>query len=201
MLKEICGYDESKYDLYRKEKWEKIRKSFFQIIIWMLAILLVIFLAYLINSTCFLKTRVINDSMEPTLSKNDKILVNVISYKMFSPDRYDICILKRGDEEHLLYDTKRIYGLPGETVQISNGIIYIDGKELEEKFNVSEMKISGIAIEPIKLGKDEYFVLADDRSKEDSRFAGYGKVSKDDIIGKAFLRTNEFGFVGMFNKK
>lgn len=201
MLKEFCGYDESKYDLYQKEKREKIRKRILKVLLWSLCILFAVSFAYLVTHKCIAKTVVPNDSMEPTLSKNDRLIVNTVTYKLFEPERFDVAVIRRGDDEHIIYDIKRIYGLPGETIQITDGKIFINGNELEDRIKASETKLSGIAVEEIKLDKDEYFVLADDRDKEDSRFAGYGHVYKKDILGKASVRTNKFGFVNMFNKK
>lgn len=200
MLKEFCGYDETKYDLYKKEKKEKIRKFIFEMLVWLCSITLLIFCAYYINFKCLAKTTVVNDSMEPGLSKNDKILVNVAAYKISSPDRYDVCVIKRGDDEHIIYDVKRIYGLPGETILIKDGVFYADNKPVEDIIATADLTLAGVAMDAYVLGEDEYFVLSDDRTKEDSRFASYGKVSKEDLLGKAFIRTNKFGFINKFNK-
>ncbi|NTV79674.1 MAG: signal peptidase I, partial [Clostridiales bacterium] len=81
---------------------------------------------------------------------------------------------------------KRVVGLPGETVQIKSGRVYIDGVLYEDKFD--KIADPGIAENEIKLGTDEYFVLGDNRNNsEDSRSGNVGLVTKDTIIGKAWL--------------
>jgi signal peptidase I len=201
MLKEFCGYDTNRYDLYQEEKKEKRRRIFFRLSFWIISIPIVIILAWFLVTKGIDKTTVINTSMEPTLSKDDSIIINLFSYKIHSPKRFDVCVIQTGDAEHAQYDIKRIYGLPGEEIQIVDSIIYIDGVAIEDEVNAEEMELAGIAATPIKLGSDEYFVLADDRNNsEDSRYSNYGLVHSDEIIGKAWLRTNKFGFINMMNK-
>lgn len=93
------------------------------------------------------------------------------------------------------YYVKRIYGLPGETVQIKDNDIYINGNKIDDPYAKDEMVSAGDAQEPIKLGDDEYFVLGDHRSVSlDSRFSeeddpkGPGPVKRENIAGKVFVR-------------
>ena len=82
---------------------------------------------------------------------------------------------------------KRVIGLPGETIQIRDGMIYIDGKAYLEKANYPVITNPGMAAEPITLGEKEYFVLGDNRNNsEDSRFADIGLVESDTIEGKVW---------------
>ena len=94
---------------------------------------------------------------------------------------------------------KRVIALPGETVEIRGGIIYINGKELEEDYETSAVKDPGLASEKIKLKKQEYFVLGDNRlSSTDSRSIEVGNVKKTEIEGKAWFVASpfrHFGFV------
>ena len=84
---------------------------------------------------------------------------------------------------------KRVIGLPGETVQIIGGRIYIDGAALESEEGLGEVSLAGRADSPILLGEDEYFLLGDNRdSSEDSRFANVGNVKKEQIQGKVWMR-------------
>ena len=95
---------------------------------------------------------------------------------------------------------KRVVGLPGETLQIVDGAVHINGEEIKEKINCEKMLIPGLAKDAITLEEGEYFVLGDNRNNsEDSRFANVGTVVEGEIIGKAWLRLNEFGFVGTMN--
>ena len=107
---------------------------------------------------------------KPTLSNNDNLIVDKISYRFKDPQRFDIIVFPFQYDENVYY-IKRIIGLPGETVQIgTDGTIYIDGQVLEEGYGKEVMLSPGRAGEPITLGEDEYFVLGDNRNNSsDSR--------------------------------
>jgi len=152
-------------------------------------------ITYLIILYVGQRTEVSGDSMEPTLSNGDNLIVDKISYRFNEPERFDIIVFPFQYQKDTYY-IKRIIGLPGETVQIDeDGNIYIDGEILEESYGreiIDEDKI-GIADEPITLGDDEYFVLGDNRNySSDSRVKEVGNIKKDQIIGKAWLRIWPF---------
>lgn len=139
------------------------------------------------------------DSMVPNFHSGDYLIVNEISYRFSEPKRGDVVVLK-----YPLDDTqrfiKRIIGLPGETVQIKNGKIDIfkDGKEimLDEKKYLPNLSGTDGDVN-IVLGADKYFVLGDNRKfSYDSR--RWGALSKEDIIGKAFLRVFPFNSIALF---
>jgi signal peptidase I len=101
------------------------------------------------------------------------------------------------------YYIKRVIGLPGETVRIDEeGVIYINGEVLEEHYGKETIDTAhiGRAINEVKLGEGEFFVMGDNRNNSlDSRFEAVGNIKKSDIIGKAVLRMypfNKFGKVG-----
>ena len=102
-------------------------------------------------------------------------------------------------KEENTYYIKRIIGLPGETVQVKNGEVYIDGEILGEDYGAEAMEDAGIASEPIELGTDEYFVLGDTRNhSSDSRDPSVGVLRREDLIGRAWIRIypfDEMGFV------
>ena len=80
---------------------------------------------------------------------------------------------------------KRIVAVPGDTVQITEGILYRNGDPVNE---MGYIAYGGIAEQPIVLGEDEYFVLGDNRNNsEDSRYANIGNIKKEYIIGKAWF--------------
>ena len=96
------------------------------------------------------------------------------------------------------YYIKRIIGLPGETVQVIDGYMYINGKKLDEHYGAEVMEDPGIAAEPIKLGDDEYFVLGDNRNhSSDSRVASVGVLTRDMLIGRAWVRIYPFNKIGV----
>ena len=135
--------------------------------------------------------------MEYTLSDGDNLIVDKISYRFKKPERFDIIVFPYQYEENTYY-IKRIIGLPGETVQIDeDGNIYIDGEVLEESYGREVIQDPGQAIEPIKLGEDDYFVLGDNRNASaDSREPSVGVIHGKDIIGRAWLRIFPFDKMG-----
>lgn len=135
------------------------------------------------------RTRVNGESMELTLSDGDNLIVDKLSYRFKEPERFDIIsfAFKYANDTYYI---KRIIGLPGETVKIDqDGNIYINGELLNENYGTEVMQNPGLAETDFKLGKDEYFVLGDNRNKSiDSRDPSVGAVRKSSIVGKAWLR-------------
>ena len=161
-------------------------------------ILVIILLTFLAVQFLGQRTQVKGSSMETTLSNNDNLIVDKISYRFRDPERYDIIVFPYQYKEDTFY-IKRIIGLPGETIQIVDGVIYIDGEVLEEDYGREVMNTSGRAAEPITLATDEYFVLGDNRNESaDSRETGVGNIKRENIIGRAWLRIwplNKFGIL------
>ena len=130
----------------------------------------------------------VGDSMKPVLGNGDVVLVNRIIYNATTPKRGDIIVFKPKGNENVHFYTKRIIGLPGETVEIMENRIYIDGERLEEGYETTDIDDVGIVKEKVKLAGDEYFVLGDNRaSSEDSRNADVGNVKREYIYGKAWF--------------
>lgn len=141
----------------------------------------------------------VGDSMSPVLRNGDVVLVNRIVYNATTPKRGDVIVFKPKGNENDHYYIKRIVGLPGETIEIIENRVYIDGKRLEEDYETTNIDDVGVVDEKLKLAGDEYFVLGDNREQsEDSRDADVGNVKREYIYGKAwFVITpgDEFGFV------
>lgn len=149
--------------------------------------IVVVFLAFVIVFSVGMRTSVIGDSMEPSLYNAQEILMNRIIYKISTPKRGDVIVFLPNGNQNSHYYVKRVVGLPGETVQIRNGSVYIDGALLEEDESLDKMIDAGIAQNGIVLANDEFFVLGDNRnSSEDSRSGNIGAVKRDTIIGKAW---------------
>ena len=145
------------------------------------------------------RTEVSGYSMEDTLDDGDNLIVDKLTYRFRDPVRYDIIVFPYKYKEDTYY-IKRIIGLPGEMVQITEeGNILINGEILEESYGREVMKSPGIAADPIILGEDEYFVLGDNRNASaDSRDPSVGVISGKDIVGRAWLRIwplNKFGIL------
>ncbi len=141
----------------------------------------------------------VGQSMEPLLGSGDKVLANKFIYSLTSPKRGDLVVFKPNGNENSHYYIKRVIGLPGETVQIIDGFIYIDGEVLIEEIKAEQIVYAGAAEEPVTLGEDEYFVLGDNRNaSEDSRNMEIGNVKEEDITAKAWFVLSpwsNFGFI------
>ena len=127
-------------------------------------------------------TVVFGQSMEPNLSARQRLIIDKISYRFRSPNRDDIIVLKVPSMDELL--VKRIVGLPGETVEIRNGLVYINGQPLPELFKHDE---SNQNMQLTTLGPLDYFVLGDNRgNSNDSRV--FGPIKRNYILGRVWLR-------------
>lgn len=167
---------------------------------WVVYILIVVCATYLIVTYVGQRTRVSGDSMLPTLENEDNLIVDKLSYRFRDPKRFEIVVFPYRYAENTYY-IKRIIGLPGETVQIKQGYVYIDDKKLDESYGLELIEEGryGLAAEPIQLGKDEYFVLGDNRNNSaDSREVSVGVIHKDEFIGRAWIRIwplKDFGVI------
>lgn len=185
-----------RYDFDLEDKRIKRRKIARSIMFWLFSVTAVIALAYFIVHYGLEKVTIAGDSMKNTLTDKDTVLINRFAYRFTGPERFDIIVYKQSGKEHSYYSVKRVIGLPGEKVQIVDGKVTINGKELKEKVKVDKMENGGLALDEITLDEDEYFVLGDNRNdSEDSRFASIGNILGDEIIGEAWIRTNSFAFV------
>ena len=144
------------------------------------------------------RTEVEGASMENTLHNGDNLIVDKLSYRFRDPERFDIIVFPYQYEENTYY-IKRIIGLPGETVQVVDGYVYINGSRLESDIYGNELMDDPMAAsQPITLGEDEYFVLGDNRNhSQDSRDPSVGEVKKDTIMGKAWVRIYPFDKMGV----
>lgn len=176
------------------------KKVIKEIIIWILLIVITISASYFITTNVFVKTSVSGTSMEPTLKEGQVVIVNKLEYYIKSPKRNDVIVYKQSNKEHSYFEIKRVIGLPGETVKIKNGIVYINDEAMKEKVKTEAISNSGLAEEGVKLDDNEYFVLGDNRNdSEDSRFAGIGNVLKNEILGKAVATEKPFSLVDSLN--
>ncbi len=147
-----------------------------------------VFLAFVLVFSIGMRTSVIGDSMEPSLHNGQEILMNRILYRISMPKRGDVIVFLPNGNQNTHFYVKRVVGLPGETVQIREGNVYIDGVLLAENELFDKIADPGIAQSELLLGSDEFFVLGDNRnSSEDSRSGKIGAVKKDSIIGKAWF--------------
>lgn len=138
---------------------------------------------------CFVSTyvsqmiRVIGTSMEPTLKAGSHKIINKRAYKDNGPERFDIIAFELIENSDYYY-IKRVIGLPGETVRIEHGSIFIDGNYLLDPLPGVSGEVLAAKVD-IVLGDEEYFVLGDNREESlDSRDKNFGNVKEELIIGK-----------------
>lgn len=168
-----------------------------ELISMLLYIAIVLVATFLIVHFIGQRTQVSGQSMYPTLHHKDNLIVDKISYRFTDPERYDIIVFPYQYEEKTYY-IKRIIGLPGETVQVKDGYVYINGDKLDEDYGREAMDSGGLAADEIQLGEDQYFVLGDNRNEsKDSRDPSVGVIEGDDIIGRAFIRIFPFSRFGI----
>ena len=164
---------------------------------WIVYILIVVCATYLIVTYVGQRTKVSGDSMQATLQDGDNLIVDKISYRFRDPKRFEIIVFPYRYAEDTYY-IKRIIGLPGETVQIIDGYVYINGEKLDENYGLEVMESAGNAAEPIELGEDEYFVLGDNRNRSaDSRETNVGVLHRDELIGRAWVRIWPLKSIGV----
>ena len=153
----------------------------------MFGIAAAIFLAIMLVYSVGIRTSVVGASMEPSLYNGQEVLINRVIYQFSSPKRGDVIVFRPNGNQNSHFYVKRVIGLPGETVQIMQGKVYIDGEVYEDDIT-DDTKEAGIAEAEIELGAEEYFVLGDNRdNSEDSRSANIGNVSRGMIEGKAWF--------------
>ena len=138
-------------------------------------------------------------AMEPTYSVGEKFFVNRALYKFSSPKRGDVIVFKTSASDSAALHIRRVIGLPGETVQVKDGQVYINGKVYEENGAYQDMTDGGLADSAVTLESGEYFVLGDNRNNsEDSRFSDIGNINKKYIVGKIWFTVspkNKIGFI------
>ncbi len=172
----------------QNNKKNKKKSVLSELLHFIITILTVLFASYFIVVFIAQRTEVHGSSMETTLSDKDNLVIDKISYRISKPKRFDIIVFPHENNGETIYYIKRVIGLPGEQIQISDGVIYVDNVPLEENFGYEVMEDAKLAASPIVLGDDEYFVLGDNRNhSSDSR--EIGAVKRDKIVGKAVFRV------------
>ena len=166
-----------------------------EILLWAVEILIVCMTAVLLVAAFGQQVNVTGDSMSPVLRNGDTALVNRFIYQIKKPARGDIIAFRQSENGQ--YSIKRVVGLPGETVQIEDGTVLIDGEELTEDLSVSDIAFEGTAREPVELGGDEYFVIGDNHTaSDDSRTQTVGNISGDEIYGKVWFVADPWKHMG-----
>lgn len=176
--------DEESLDT-EKEKTGLRSKIVHEILSYVFIIAAAFVLAVLTNHFLIVNAKIPSGSMIPTIQEGNRIIGNRLAYINSDPKRGDIVVFYYPDDESQKF-IKRIIGLPGETIYIADGIVYIDGQPLDESeyLTVETYGVSG----PFTIPDNCYFMLGDNRnSSNDSRFWVNHFVSRDKIIAKALF--------------
>ncbi len=175
---------EGEAEVKKKRISEEVKKEVWS---WVKTIASAAIFAYIITTFIIVNAQVPTGSMKNTIMPGDRLIASRLSYMTGDPKRFDIAVFKFPDDETQLF-VKRVIGLPGETVQIADGKVYIDGAEqpLDDSF------VNGIPTGnygPYHVPEGCYFMLGDNReSSKDSRFWTDQYVKKNKILGKAVFR-------------
>lgn len=187
--KALAGSEENAKERKRKE-----------IFLWVFEILVTLMFAVLTSIMLFQSVTMQESSMEPTLTVGNRYFVNRLIYKVSSPERGDVIAFRTNGSDEAALHVRRVIGLPGETIQIVNGRILINGETYKEGKDFPTIENPGMAANGITLEADEYFVLGDNRNNsEDSRYGDIGKVNKKYITGKLWLQIWPKENIGFIN--
>lgn len=175
----------------RKIQGEKVR----YVSIWIAEILAVIALAFLVTLGYGKRISCLGESMAPAVAENGSVLVDRVAYHIRSPKKGDVVAFTPKGNISANDNVKRIVAVPGDTVQIKSGRLYVNGTATYLKQTGLSIKDAGRAETEITLGDDEYFVLGDNvNNSEDSRYESIGNVTRKEMIGKVWFCLSLKGF-------
>ncbi len=188
---------------FGKKRERKVNLPLFQeILVWTAEIIITIAIASVFTFFFGVRSNVVGPSMSPQLEDGDEVLIDRFSYKFISPKPGDVIAFLPNGNTNTHYYMKRIVGVPGDTVQIIDGEVLVNGEPFEEGPDtvVASIEDAGTAQKQVTLGEDEYFVLGDNRSNsEDSRFANIGNVKESYIIGRVWFVTAPRDKIGLLH--
>lgn len=163
-----------------------VRKS---IIEWVVVGVGAVVLAVFIRTFLLQAFWIPSPSMRETLVEGDRILVNKVNYRFTDVDRFDVVVFTNPDATSTSKElVKRVIGLPGETVEIVGGEVFIDGMSIGPEFYIYDQAINDDNFGPVTVPERSYFVLGDNRSNSSDSRSAVGTVSEDLIQGKAFIK-------------
>lgn len=181
---------------YRRRRKNVDVSDIRKVVVLVVQLIAVVGLAFFLVSSFGIKTTVIGDSMEDALYDGDAVLINKLAVSVFSLDSGDVIVFSPKGNVDASLSCKRVIGVPGDTVRIENGVIYVNDKQYNETKAMAYIEEAGLAESGIKLGKDEYFVMGDNVNySQDSRYESVGNVKKSDIKGKVWWDLSHFGLI------
>lgn len=184
---------------FRRKRVKLESDNLVEIIRYVFGVAAAVGLALFTVNTWGHKTSVIGQSMETALYNGQTIYISRFTYLLSKPRRGDIVVFLPNGNENTHYYVKRVIGLPGDTIQIIGGRVYINGEpDADDRYDLIEDP--GVADNPVELESDEYFVMGDNRnSGEDSRSGNIGPVRRELIEGRAWFKLSmddsKFGII------
>lgn len=175
-------------NIEKKDKGKNSIKNF--IYEWGIPIVSAFIIAFLINKFLLFKVLIPSESMVPTLNVGDRLFVTRV-YNLDKLERGDIVVFYSEElQEDLI---KRLIGLPGDKIEIKNGIVYVNGEVLEEDYIGAEDNVNGVYTVP----EGKYFFLGDNRLySKDSRYWINPYIDGKDITGKAQVKVYPLNQIG-----
>lgn len=185
--------DETQVDINERQNEQKWN-SRNEIISWVKVILSALLIAFVLRTFIFQLALVNQISMEPTLKEGQMLIISKVNYFVGTPKRGDIIVFKDSYENKLLI--KRVIGLPGEKIDLRNGKVFINDKELEPDY--TSFPTYAYVQESWQVPEGQYFVMGDNREhSRDSRVETVGLINRKSIIGKAVFRLWPFNKLGL----
>ncbi len=199
-------FNKIKYSIPQKKSglsFRKKRKRFnprvlLRIFIWVVQIAVVVSLAYFINKSYCMQLTNSGESMESTIAEGATVWVDTLSYQFSEPKVGDVIAFLPSGNILANYSIKRVVAVPGDTVLISEGVLYVNGEAVELENSSLIINDPGRAETEITLGEDEYFVLGDNVNySEDSRYSSVANVKLEHIYGRVWFvpQLDGFGFI------
>ena len=166
----------------KKEKKEEPKKSLKrEIFEWIMVFVVAAAMAFVVRTFIFEPVRVDGSSMLNTLTDSEFMIATKFDYLLGDPERFDIVICNYPNTSDGMYRVKRVIGMPGETMELRAGELYIDGQHMEQNFDMTENETY---FGPYTVPEGHYFVLGDNRNNsKDSRSVMVGPLERDMIKG------------------
>ncbi len=173
-----------------KKKVQSDEEGFVKSLVeWIVVFAGAIFLAFVIRTFLLQAFWIPTPSMTETLMVNDRILVNKVNYRVSDIERFDVVVFRNPDETDENSElVKRVIGLPGETFEMQNGTVLINGVSIGEEPYISPEILNTDSFDMVQIPEDSYFVLGDNRTNSSDSRSTLGPIKRELVVGKAFMR-------------